>query len=957
MTVRRTDGRPLDATAPSGYDTVSTLPTSHDADKRSWKLSKRPRLTMRLAVVAIVLTFILLPNAIRLSTDWYWFQEIGYMAVFWAEIRTKLGLFLGVGMATFGVLYANLRIAQRGLVPDPVVIRLAPAAANVDVTALLTRLAVPLSLGIAVVIAISVTPAWMDLIAFMHRSSFGVAEPVLQRDVGFYVFTLPILSAALTLLSTVVVFTLMILIPVYWLRGDVVLAPRMLRVEPTAQWHLGTLLAAFFFIHAIQLWFVRGPELLYSTTGPLVGASYTDLAARLPATRILAVCSLVASVAIAVGAWRQTMAWFAALATGGYVAVWLLAGVVWPGALQRLVVAPNELMKETPQLTTHIEFTRRAWGLDQVATRPLSGEASLTRDDLANNAATLDNVRLWDRDPLLQTFGQLQEIRTYYDFLSVDDDRYWIDGRYRQVLLSPRELNAAALPTRSFINQHLTFTHGMGVTLAPVNEVTSEGLPVLFVKDLPPETTVDLNVKQPQIYFGELTNEYVLVRTRQREFDYPSGDDNVFTRYEGTGGVRVDGLWRRAIMAIRFGSLKLLLTNDIEEGSRILYRRNVRERAAAALPFITLDADPYMVVDSAGALHWILDGYTTSSRYPYAQPMRGSTTNYMRNSVKVIVSALDGSVDAYLSDPSDPIARAYAAAFPELLHPLDEMQSDLRAHLRYPEDLYRIQTSIYGVFHMDDPEMFYHREDEWQIPSLDLTDNRPDPFMRRMIMRLPNEPDAEFLFMTPYTPRQKDNLAAWLVARSDGEHYGELVAYTFPKQSLVYGPRQVVNRINQDTEIARQLTLWDQRGSEVIRGELMVIPIEAALLYVQPIYLRARGGRIPELKRVVVAYQNQVTMAEGLDDALEALFGDSGAPRVVVDTDMDDPRGDLLLGAPEPMGDSLSTGGSSGAPSPLQRQALQHYERAVRAQRDGDWGTYGEELERLGAVLRQLARP
>lgn len=919
-------------------------------------MSKRPRRTVPLAAAAIVLTLILLPNLIRLSTDWYWFREVGYMAVFRAEILIKLGLFFGVGLAAFAMLYGNLRIAQRGLVPDPVVVRLSPAAPHVDITELLTRLAFPVSLGIAFVVAISATPLWLDLIAFAHRTPFGIAEPVLGRDVGFYVFTLPVVATALALFSTVLVFTLVILIPVYWLRGDVVLAPRLVRVEPTAQWHVGTLLALFFLAHALQLWFVRAPELLYSTTGPLVGASYTDLAAGLPAIRILAVCALLAAIAIALGAWRQTMVWFAALATGGYLVVWLLAGVIWPGALQRLVVAPNELAKETPQLTTHIEFTRRAWGLERVGIRQLTGEASLTQADLANNAPTLDNVRLWDRDPLLQTFGQLQEIRTYYDFLSVDDDRYWIDGRYRQVLLSPRELNSASLPTRSFINQHLTFTHGMGVTLAPVNEVTSEGLPVLFVKDLPPTTTVDLNVRQPQIYFGELTNEYVLVRTRQREFDYPSGDDNVFTRYEGAGGVPVDGLWRRAVMAIRFGSLKLLLTNDIEEGSRILYRRNVRERAAAALPFVTLDSDPYMVVDSAGALQWILDGYTTSSRYPYAQAARDGT-NYMRNSVKVVISALDGSVHAYLSDPSDPIARAYAAAFPDLLRPIDEMPSDLRAHLRYAEDLYRVQTSIYAVFHMDDPEMFYHREDEWQIPSIDLTDNRPDPFMRRMIMRLPDEPDAEFLFMTPYTPRQKDNLAAWLVARSDGEHYGELVSYRFPKQSLVYGPRQVVNRINQDTEIARQLTLWDQRGSEVIRGELMVIPIEAALLYVQPIYLRARGGRIPELKRVVVAYQNQVAMAEGLDDALEALFGDSGAARVVVDTDLEPTLATPPAAPPATTVAPQPAAPAAGAAGNLQQQALEHYERAVRAQRDGDWGTYGAELERLGTILRQMTRP
>ncbi len=915
-------------------------------------MQKPSRRTAPLVIVAAVLALILLPNLIRLSTDWYWFAEIGYLAVFRTELLLKLGLFFGAGAATFALLFYNLRLAQRGLVPDPVVVRLSPAAPHIDVTALLRKLALPVSLGIAFLVAVSIAPSWLDVLAFINRNPFGVTDPIFQRDIGFYVFTLPVLATVLGVLVSLVVISIFLLVPIYWLRGDIVLAPRHVRVEPTAQWHLGILLATFFLLTAVQLWFVRIPGLLYSDTGPLLGASYTDLAATLPALRIQAAVALLAAIVIAVGAWRRTVVWFAAISTAAYVVIWLLAGVVWPTALQRLVVAPNELIKETPQLTHYIDFTRRAWGLDKVTTRDITGEASLTRADLDRNASTLDNVRLWDKEPLLQTFGQLQEIRTYYDFVTVDDDRYWINGKYRQVLLSPRELNSAALPTRSFINQHLTFTHGMGLTLGPVNEVTSEGLPVLFIKDLPPVSSVDIHVTQPQIYYGELTNDYVLVRTNQKEFDYPSGEANVFTRYEGTGGVSVAGMWRRAILSIRFGSLKLFLTNDITADSRVLYRRNVRERAAAALPFVTLDGDPYMVVDSAGALQWIIDAYTTTSRYPYAQPTR-TGVNYMRNSLKVVISAFDGTVKAYISDPADPIIRAYAAAFPELLQPLDAMPSDLRSHLRYPEDMYRVQTDIYRVFHMDDAEEFYHREDEWQIPALGRTGDRPDLFMRRMIMRLPDEEQAEFLFMTPYTPRQKDNLAAWIVGRSDGDHYGELVAYRFPKQSLVFGPAQVVNRINQDTEISRQLTLWDQRGSEVIRGELLVIPIEAALLYVQPIYLRAQGGRIPELKRVVVAYQNRVVMADGLDQALDALFGDStgevppATTTVVSELDTGADAEPSVIGTPS----------APPVPAGLTRSALEHYDRAVRAQRDGDWSTYGTELQQLGTILRQLARP
>ena len=422
----------------------------------------RRRRTVPLVFGAIVLALILIPNAIELSTDWYWFRELGYLTVFRTELLLKLGLFFGAGLVAFAVLYGNLRLAQRGLVPDPVVVRLSPAAPHVDITALLRRLALPAAVALAFVIAISVSAAWLDVLAYAHRSAFGVADPIFGRDVGYYVFTMPVLGAALSLASALVVLSTLLLLPVYWLRGDIIFAPRHVRVEPTAQWHLGLLLATFFLITAVRIWFLRIPGLLYSTTGPLVGASYTDLAAELPALRLQAAVALLAAVAIGVGAWRRTVVWNAALAAGAYIAVWLIAGALWPAALQRLVVAPNELDRETPQLAHHIEFTRRAWGLNDVTTRELSGEATLSAADLERNSTTLENVRLWDREPLLQTFGQLQAIRTYYDFESVDDDRYWIDGRYRQVLLSPAraELGGTAHAHLHQPASHLHAWHG-----------------------------------------------------------------------------------------------------------------------------------------------------------------------------------------------------------------------------------------------------------------------------------------------------------------------------------------------------------------------------------------------------------------------------------------------------------------------------------------------------------------
>ena len=722
------------------------------------------------------------------------------------------------------------------------------------------------------------------------------------------------------------------------LRGDVVLYRKSLTIEPSARVHLALLLAFLFVLTALRVYFVRLPGTLYSSTGPLVGASYADLHGTLFGLRLAGLAALAGAVLVLVGARSKQLGRNALLAIAIYFGVSLLAVFAYPAIVQKLVVAPNELVKETPQLRRHIDATRRAWGLDSVLVRDLSGEARLTGRDIQANRPTIDNVRLWDRDPLLQTFGQLQEIRTYYDFVSVDDDRYVVDGRYRQVMLSPRELNSASLPTRTFINERLTFTHGMGLTLGPVNEVTEEGLPVLFIKDLPPASSVSLAVTRPEIYFGELTDNWVFANTGQQEFDYPSGDENIFGAYKGNGGVVVGGLLRRLVLAAYFRSLKVLLSSDITSASRAMYIRDIRERAHTALPFLRFDADPYMVIDGGGRLRWILDAYTATTRYPYSQPLSNGI-NYMRNSVKVVIDAYDGSVTAYQADAADPLVRTLAKIFPGIFHPLDSMPADLRAHLRYPEDLFHLQSELYGTYHMAEPDIFYHREDQWQKPVLSIAPERPDPFLRHMVMRLPEEKQAEFILMVPFTPRGKDNLASWMVARNDGAHYGELVVYRFPKQSLVFGPTQIVNRINQDTEIARQLALWDQGGSQVIRGNLLVIPIEESLIYVMPLYLRAQGGRIPELKRVVVAYQNRVVMEETLDAGLTQLFGGAGAA------------------TREPAG---AAGAATTAPAmnaraaDLARRANESLRRAVEAQRAGDWARYGQELRQLEDVLRQL---
>jgi uncharacterized membrane protein (UPF0182 family) len=898
---------------------------------------RRRRLALWLLVGLGLLIFFISP-LVGLLAEWPWFSALGYLRVFATRLVASFTLGVLAGGVAFAFLYANLRFAQRGIVPNPVVIQANAQTPAVDVTRLVRRLALPAALVFALFLGLGVSTDWMPVLQFLHQTPFGVTDPVFGRDIAYYVFTLPIVTGALSILTVLVTLSLLACGALYGLRGDVVFYRRTVTIEPSARLHLGLLIAAMFVLTALRIYFVRLPGRLYSTTGPLFGASFADLHGGLIGLRIAGVAAILAAGLVLAGLRSKRLGRNALLAVAIYFGVSLLGVVIYPAIVQKFVVAPNELSKETPQLRRHIDATRRAWGLDSVLVRDLSGEARLTERDIQANGTTIDNVRLWDRDPLLQTFGQLQEIRTYYDFVSVDDDRYVVDGRYRQVMLSPRELNSASLPTRTFINERLTFTHGMGLTLGPVNEVTEEGLPVLFIKDLPPASSVSLAVKRPEIYFGELSDSWVFANTGQQEFDYPSGDDNIFGTYKGTGGVVVGGLLRRLVFAAYFRSLKVLLSSDITNASRAMYIRNIRERAHTALPFLMFDADPYMVIDSDGRLRWILDAYTATTRYPYSEPLQNGV-NYMRNSVKVVIDAYDGSVTAYQVDSADPLVRTFAKIFPGIFHPLDSMPADLRAHLRYPEDLFHIQTELYGTYHMAEPDIFYHREDQWQKPVLSIAPERPDPFLRHMVMRLPEEKQAEFILMVPFTPRGKDNLASWMVARNDGAHYGELVVYRFPKQSLVFGPTQIVNRINQDTEIARQIALWDQGGSTVIRGNLLVIPIEESLIYVMPLYLRAQGGRIPELKRVVVAYQNRVVMEETLDAGLAQLFGGAGAA------------------TREPARVSETPGAASAVSAraaDLARRANESFRRAVEAQRAGDWARYGEELRRLEDALRQL---
>jgi len=920
-----------------------------------------------------IIAFILISlftSIVTLIVDWWWFSEVGYTEIFITSLVVKVALGLVVSIFVALFLLVNFLVAVPSKTPWAVVLpeNILGRPINLD-SRLVKKLGITIILVIAVLLGLAASSEWQDVLKFFSSTPFGIVDPIFGKDIAFYIFSLPIITFGLGLFKTIVLISLIGCSAIYVLRGSLNLSsfiakfrrlslhgqnqPFLEGIEqketlPRARIHVAVLLVLFFITMAIST-YLSLFKLLTSQSGQVYGAVFTDVHVMVPILWASILAIIFTSLAVLYwGKSGKTKFLF------GSIILYFLVGFassIIPSVFQKLIVAPNELVKETPFIKHNITATRMAYGLDEVEEREIGGDKPLTAKDIVSNNLTIKNVRLWDRAPLLSTFSQLQEIRTYYEFASVDNDRYTIDGEIRQIMLSPRELSSESLPNRNWINERLTFTHGYGVAAGHVNQVTAEGLPVLFVKDLPPKSDVkELSITRPEIYYGELVNDYVFVKTKSREFDYPKGEENVYSTYGGKGGVEINSLTKRLLYAIHFRSLKLLLSNDIIKESRVLYYRNIKERIAKIAPFLTFDRDPYAVV-AEGKIYWIADAYTTSDRYPYSQPMllNGSQVNYIRNSVKVVVDAYDGSVTLYLADTEDPIIGTYAKIFPKMFQPLSGMPKSLSSHLRYPEDIFTLQSAIYATYHMDDPQIFYNKEDQWEVPAIAVEGERattggiPAMTPRHMIMKLPTEKKEEYILMLPFTPRAKDNLSAWMVARNDGVNYGKLSVYRFPKQKLIFGPKQVIGRINQDAEISRQISLWDQGGSQVIQGSLLVIPIEESLIYVRPLYLKADTGKIPELKRVIVAYENSVAMEETLEAGLARIFGGFSASPRGSDRSVEQTIPQII-----PL-QSTNTG-------ELGSQANQAYEAALRAQREGDWSRYGEEIKRLGEILNKLRK-
>ncbi len=880
--------------------------------------------------------------------DLLWYRSLGFSSVLWGRILPQVGCFLAFGVAAFLFFRYHWRRAVRIGTDE-----FRAATGQADATLVPPLYVTGFAALMAFMSAAGNRLDWMVLLRFLHRVPFGETDAIFGRDVAWYVFTLPFVQSLQGWLQGIVMTALMGTGIVYLLcralRSE---GNRIVLVKP-ARLHLFALGSLLLFLFGLRLWLSRY-GLLHSPDGIVHGVGYTDFHVRLPALTLLSVAVLAAAVLLLANffrpMWKASGALVAALLVLGFLA----QGVV-PPLVQNYIVKPNEYEREKPFLEHHIAATRRAFGLDRVRTFQMTPAPEVTRADLYEDTETVENIRLWDYAPLLRTYKQLQEIRTYYEFGDVDIDRYRIDGKNRQVMLSLRELDTAQIQNRTWVNAHLEFTHGYGVVMNPVNEMEESGLPVFFMKDLPPKSTVPIRIDRPEIYYGEKPSTYALVRTNVKEFDYPMGDSNVRSTYEGSGGVPIGGVLRKLLFAFHFRDSEIFFTNALTPESRILVRRNVREAVSRIAPFLILDEDMYPVI-SGGRILWVQDAYTASGAYPYARPLpRASATqaglreyvgvNYIRNSVKVVIDAYDGSMRFYLVDPDDPIARTWARAFPALFTPAAEVPDEIRAHFRYPEEFFEVQSEMYRIYHMTDTNTYYNREDVWMTtPQGRERRIRPN----YVTMQLLDEREPEFTLIAPFLPQGRNNLIGWMAGRCDGAHYGELVVYQFPKQELVFGPPQIEALIDQNTVISSQISLWSQHGSDVIRGDLLVIPVGGSLLYVQPLYLRAERGDLPELKRIILSTGGRVAWGETFEEAVTALFGAGDA-------------GPAASASKPPETQPAVPTREAGEAQPAERalrdlakDAKTHYEAAQRAARDGDWARYGDELERLGTVLERI---
>ena len=897
--------------------------------------SKRwPRI---LAVSVAGFLFIGIPIITWLATVWtdyLWFVDLGHEEVFIVQIVSRVAVAVVFALLAFALLFVNARIA-RGMAPQAVLTSLGDMPQQWEEAILqirsrigpfLDRIILWGSILVAVLVGIGMSANWETFRIALAAVPFGAKDPQFGMDIGFFVFTLPALRIVADWLTGFLILTTIVTAVIHLVDGAIRPWERLRGFAPHVKAHLSVLLGLIVLSKAFD-YVLSIYELNFSRRGQVTGASYADVHAQLPAYWILVAVAVACGIALIVNirfqGWRLPIA-----ALGIWIVAGILVGTVYPAIVQQFVVKPNEARLEQPYIERNIKYTRLAFGLSDVKAVAFPARENLTAKDIVEERTTLSNVRLWNPAIVQQAYSQLQSLRPYYDFRDVDVDRYTLNGQRRQVLISARELNTDKLAdqAKTWVNEHLQYTHGFGVVMSPVNEADPRGMPNFIVRDIPPRTAVpELKVTQPRLYFGEDTTNYIIVDTGIREFDYPRADQNAYTVYSGKGGVKVGSLGRRVAWALRLGTAQILFSNYVKPASRVLIARDLTTRISRLAPWLVVDSDPYPAIIN-GRIVWFMDGYTASDHYPYSQQL-SSGTNYVRNSVKITVDAYDGTTTFYAFDPSDPVLKAWSQVFPGLLTDAEKIPREISQHFRYPEGLFRTQAEVYRTYHMTDPRVFYNKEDSWDIPTDTTGQGEMAPFY--VLMALPGQNSEDFQMIMPFTPRGKTNMIGWMSAKSDPADYGSRTVYRFPKERLVLGPQQVSAQINQDPTISPQLSLWNQRGSQAVFGDMLVIPIKDSIVYVQALYLQAEQTAIPELTRVIVVYADKVEMENTLEAALLKVFGQQA------------PASGETTGTTQPTADAAT--------------ARKLFEDAIAAQRKGDWAEYGRLINQLGQVLDRLS--
>lgn len=930
----------------------------------------RPKKGLSFAVMVIVVILVLLIGCAGFLTNWMWFDSLGYEKVFWTKFLSQLEIGVPVFLAAMLLVRIYLKSLKKHYFIEV-------ESHEIPDEKRLNKISWGMSVVFGLLVGLTAgASTWMDFRQFANATSFGLKDPLFHLDISFYVFKLAFLTKANNIVLGIVVGVVIITLLYYGILITV-RTPDMFEWEPeepegpetsgentipfTRKYrnkpsekrtldlnnsnmiqllHIAsgklTLLGIVFYLMVAMDFLMRQFDLLHVHTGAVYGAGFTDVNVKLWVYRLIMVLSIVGAVTLCHHMHRKEPKKLVRIPIA-IVAVGLLGGVV-SFAVQNLLVSPDEINKESKYLERNISYTRHAYGLDNIKVEEFPAEQNLNQQAIRDNSQTITNIRINDYEPVQDFYNQTQSIRQYYDFNDVDIDRYNINGEQTQTYLAAREINESKISS-TWINRHLKYTHGYGAAVSRVDAVTASGQPDIIVKNIPPESEAkDTDITRPEIYFGELTNDYVIVNTDEQEFDYPNGNENSYSTYKGKAGIKLN-LLNRILFSVREGSMKLLVSSNVNSDSRIIINRNIKDRVEKLMPYLSYEKDPYMTVVN-GKLYWIVDAYTTSSYYPYSEPYSGEvgSTNYIRNSVKVVVDAYNGDTTFYVVDQDDPVARTYQKIYPTLFKDVKEMPEGIRKHIRYPNSLLKIQAGVYTKYHMDQVKVFYQDEDLWDIAHQIYGTEEKEMDPSYFIFELPDEKKAEFINMIPFTPKSKQNMTAIMMARNDGNRYGQLLVYKFPKNKTVYGPMQIEAQIDQNTEISKEFSLWNSSGSKYRRGDLFVIPINNSIMYVEPVYLEASNQAIPEMKRVIVAYGDKIAYESTLEDALADLFGE-------------DENGGQSQSASASSGKNNS--GKSNTKELIQK-ANEAYENAVNAQKSGNWKKYGDYLDELEKYLNQL---